>query len=60
VRVQVKALALGLGVAVGAWFLVVGACMVAIDWSKPAATVQLQEDDPGWDCHTMGNKICGD
>lgn len=18
-----------------------------------------QEDEPGWDCHTMGNKICG-
>lgn len=20
---------------------------------------QIQEDDPGWDCHTMGNRICG-
>lgn len=19
----------------------------------------IQEDDPGWDCHTMGNRICG-
>ena len=19
----------------------------------------LQEDDPGWDCRTMGNRICG-
>lgn len=19
----------------------------------------LHEDDPGWDCHTMGNMICG-
>lgn len=22
-------------------------------------TPVLQEDDPGWDCHTMGNLICG-
>lgn len=21
--------------------------------------VQLQEDDPGWNCSTMGNLICG-
>jgi hypothetical protein len=21
--------------------------------------VRLQEDDPGWNCHTMGNKVCG-
>lgn len=21
---------------------------------------QLQEDDPGWDCNTMGNRVCGD
>lgn len=20
---------------------------------------KIQEDDPGWDCHTMGNRICG-
>lgn len=19
----------------------------------------IEEDDPGWDCHTMGNMICG-
>jgi hypothetical protein len=19
----------------------------------------IEEDEPGWDCHTMGNKICG-
>lgn len=19
----------------------------------------IQEDEPGWNCHTMGNKICG-
>ena len=21
--------------------------------------VVLNEDDPGWDCHTMGNGVCG-
>jgi hypothetical protein len=21
--------------------------------------VGLHEDDPGWDCHTMGNRVCG-
>lgn len=20
---------------------------------------ELQEDDPGWNCHTMGNHVCG-
>lgn len=19
----------------------------------------VHEEDPGWDCHTMGNKVCG-
>ena len=25
---------------------------------KPSPT-KLQEDDPGWDCETMGDKKCG-
>jgi LPXTG-motif cell wall-anchored protein len=25
----------------------------------PPTTPVLQEDDPGWDCTTMGNLICG-
>lgn len=25
----------------------------------PTSTAQLQEDDPGWDCATMGNRVCG-
>lgn len=26
----------------------------------PALTPEpIHEDDPGWDCHTMGNKVCG-
>jgi hypothetical protein len=20
---------------------------------------RIEEDDPGWDCHTMGNHVCG-
>lgn len=23
------------------------------------STHQIEEDEPGWDCHTMGNHICG-
>lgn len=23
------------------------------------APTHLEEDDPGWDCHTMGNRTCG-
>lgn len=26
---------------------------------KPVSRLSIQEDDPGWDCRTMGNKICG-
>jgi hypothetical protein len=26
----------------------------------PSAHATLQEDDPGWDCATMGNRICAD
>ena len=25
-----------------------------------SAPVELQEDDPGWSCATMGNRVCGD
>lgn len=24
-----------------------------------SAAPALQEDDPGWDCRTMGNRVCG-
>lgn len=23
-------------------------------------TSRIEEDDPRWDCHTMGNRICGE
>ncbi len=53
----VPALALGLAILVG--------CAVAPDPAPVAPTttapapVALQEDDPGWDCQTMGNEQCG-
>jgi len=25
-------------------------------WAEP---VKIAEDDPGWDCRTMGNRLCG-
>jgi hypothetical protein len=25
----------------------------------PAYHLPLQEDDPGWNCFTMGNRVCG-
>lgn len=25
----------------------------------PMPTAPIQEDDPRWDCRTMGNRICG-
>lgn len=28
--------------------------------AREATTITIQEDDPGWDCHTMGNLICGE
>lgn len=29
------------------------------DAPPPAPEVRITEDDPRWDCHTMGNRICG-
>lgn len=26
----------------------------------PVAQVQVNEDDPAWNCYTMGNDVCGD
>jgi hypothetical protein len=28
-------------------------------FSWPDSSVTMQEDDPGWDCATMGNRVCG-
>ena len=30
------------------------------EWrSEPPGVEQITEDDPRWDCETMGNRICG-
>lgn len=54
----VPAFALGLAILVG--------CAVAPDpvaptpvTTAPAPAAAIQEDDPGWDCQTMGNRQCG-
>lgn len=28
--------------------------------SQPKQADRIEEDEPGWDCHTMGNKVCGE
>lgn len=38
------------------------ACTVAptpVPVPAPSPTTVIQEDDPNWDCRTMGNQICG-
>lgn len=30
------------------------------DSTTAPTTVRLAEDDPGWECETMGNRICGE
>jgi hypothetical protein len=27
---------------------------------SPKQADRIEEDEPGWDCHTMGNKVCGE
>jgi len=36
------------------------ALTTACSSSTPKPEVHLEEDDPGWDCHTMGNRTCGE
>lgn len=53
--------ALGLGLTVGT--------LAAVDITGPATphpvshpvtrSATITEDDPRWDCHTMGNRVCG-
>ena len=31
----------------------------AVTPSVPQSVPQIQEDDPSWDCRTMGNRVCG-
>lgn len=50
------------GMATAALVSLVGIPAVAGAVAEPApvqATQQIEEDDPGWDCRTMGNRVCG-
>lgn len=29
------------------------------DNSDGSQEITIEEDDPAWDCHTMGNRVCG-
>jgi len=54
--------------AILAFYLMVAACLISVILGAPRNTVKidkplkivkvLQEDDPGWNCHTMGNRSC--
>ena len=39
--------------------IVIGACVVKHNAAHKMHADHIEEDDPRWDCHTMGNKICG-
>jgi hypothetical protein len=65
-RLSVRARALcALGVSAAALSLGVACGGATTDHysplSRPSDTpgVHLEETDPGWDCHTMGNHLCG-
>ena len=38
----------------------VGMLLIASALYLPACSAPPQEDSPGWDCHTNGNRVCGD
>lgn len=33
--------------------------VVSYDTPRSSTPTTIYEDDPRWDCHTMGNRICG-
>lgn len=33
--------------------------VITYKWGQAKAPAKLQEDDPGWNCATMGNHVCG-
>jgi hypothetical protein len=37
--------------------VVIGGCSVN---ESPKTSDRIEEDDPRWDCRTMGNRICGE
>lgn len=47
-------------------FIVIVAWLLLFTWpdmprvrTQLTTPVRIEEDEPGWDCHTMGNRICG-
>jgi len=47
--------------------VVVGVGAFVVGWNVgggsepvPAPSVRVEEDEPGWDCRTMGNRVCGE
>lgn len=34
-------------------------CVPSNFWDTDESAGHIEEDEPGWDCRTMGNKICG-
>ena len=38
---------------------VLSAALVLATFPGPGFAQRITEDDPRWDCRTMGNKICG-
>jgi len=53
------AVMVGLFVGVAVMLLLAPASEPLPGMAPPAPVVQLQEDDPRWDCRTMGNATCG-
>lgn len=33
--------------------------LVLVNLDDPPQRPAVTEDDPGWDCHTQGNRVCG-
>ena len=48
-----------LGLAIG-WAIIGPTHDPRPTYAPTATAATVQEDDPGWDCNTMGNRICAD
>lgn len=47
------------------WYVLMCCCIIAlvalgIRYGLNHQPHRITEDDPGWNCHTMGNRVCGD
>jgi hypothetical protein len=43
-----------------AWYQTMGALRLALERIDTLTATPCAEDDPCWDCATMGNRICGE